>query len=229
MQLQAHRKPKYAEGPSPTPPVVPDVDYDKIMEIYQTLLDTARSLASSPDPSDASGVMAEVQVLDQMLQSANQASGMLKGNNSHPAGSVASPPPANTTRTVVASPEASKENVVPVDTKSSVPPKPVAISGPSDEKQQIIEDTPRPGEGHLCLGCDASSTPEWRRGPLGPRTLCNACGLVYAKMMKKRAREKLKAANGGGKKNGGGGANGAAGEDASSEGSDDDDGSMDSG
>jgi hypothetical protein len=25
-------------------------------------------------------------------------------------------------------------------------------------------------------------TPEWRRGPLGPRTLCNACGLIYAKL-----------------------------------------------
>jgi hypothetical protein len=26
-----------------------------------------------------------------------------------------------------------------------------------------------------CLGCGAKDTPEWRRGPLGPRTLCNAC------------------------------------------------------
>ncbi|KAH7885753.1 hypothetical protein F5I97DRAFT_1149417 [Phlebopus sp. FC_14] len=44
-------------------------------------------------------------------------------------------------------------------------------------------------EGQTCLGCNATSTPEWRRGPLGPRTLCNACGLVYAKLLKKRARE----------------------------------------
>lgn len=27
----------------------------------------------------------------------------------------------------------------------------------------------------VCLGCRATDTPEWRRGPLGPRTLCNAC------------------------------------------------------
>ncbi|KAG9102963.1 hypothetical protein FRC06_000668, partial [Ceratobasidium sp. 370] len=40
-----------------------------------------------------------------------------------------------------------------------------------------------------CASCHATSTPEWRRGPLGPRTLCNACGLVYAKLMKKRAKE----------------------------------------
>lgn len=26
-----------------------------------------------------------------------------------------------------------------------------------------------------CLGCGATETPEWRRGPMGPRTLCNAC------------------------------------------------------
>ncbi|ORY90607.1 hypothetical protein BCR41DRAFT_315690 [Lobosporangium transversale] len=28
-----------------------------------------------------------------------------------------------------------------------------------------------------CLSCDSSDTPEWRRGPDGARTLCNACGL----------------------------------------------------
>lgn len=28
-----------------------------------------------------------------------------------------------------------------------------------------------------CMSCDSSDTPEWRRGPDGARTLCNACGL----------------------------------------------------
>lgn len=28
-----------------------------------------------------------------------------------------------------------------------------------------------------CLSCDTTDTPEWRRGPDGARTLCNACGL----------------------------------------------------
>ncbi|KAF9109909.1 hypothetical protein BGX27_007012 [Mortierella sp. AM989] len=37
-----------------------------------------------------------------------------------------------------------------------------------------------------CLSCDSSDTPEWRRGPDGARTLCNACGLHYAKLLKRQ-------------------------------------------
>lgn len=45
--------------------------------------------------------------------------------------------------------------------------------------------TARPTE---CQQCHTTTTPEWRRGPLGPRTLCNACGLRYAKRQKKLRR-----------------------------------------
>jgi len=43
-----------------------------------------------------------------------------------------------------------------------------------------------------CHVCGATDTPEWRRGPEGDHTLCNACGLHYAKALKKEkeAREK---------------------------------------
>lgn len=40
-----------------------------------------------------------------------------------------------------------------------------------------------------CRGCGATETPEWRRGPLGPRTLCNACGLVHMKMQRKKKKK----------------------------------------
>ncbi|GAB2276765.1 hypothetical protein Dimus_011481 [Dionaea muscipula] len=30
-----------------------------------------------------------------------------------------------------------------------------------------------------CLHCEMSQTPQWRAGPLGPKTLCNACGVRY--------------------------------------------------
>lgn len=36
-----------------------------------------------------------------------------------------------------------------------------------------------------CLHCSSTETPEWRKGPGGPTTLCNACGLFYKKLIKK--------------------------------------------
>jgi len=36
-----------------------------------------------------------------------------------------------------------------------------------------------------CHMCNVTETPEWRRGPDGDHTLCNACGLHYAKTQKK--------------------------------------------
>lgn len=32
----------------------------------------------------------------------------------------------------------------------------------------------------------STETPEWRKGPMGPRTLCNACGLIWAKLARKK-------------------------------------------
>lgn len=36
----------------------------------------------------------------------------------------------------------------------------------------------------VCHICQETETPEWRKGPDGNHTLCNACGLNYAKKMK---------------------------------------------
>lgn len=30
-----------------------------------------------------------------------------------------------------------------------------------------------------CVHCQATKTPQWREGPMGPRTLCNACGVRF--------------------------------------------------
>ncbi|CAG8811901.1 21478_t:CDS:2, partial [Dentiscutata erythropus] len=43
-----------------------------------------------------------------------------------------------------------------------------------------------------CHSCNIQETPEWRRGPDGARTLCNACGLHFAKMTRKRAQLALR-------------------------------------
>lgn len=34
----------------------------------------------------------------------------------------------------------------------------------------------------VCRDCGRTDSPEWRKGPEGPKTLCNACGLRYAKL-----------------------------------------------
>ncbi|KAL0137603.1 putative white collar 2 protein [Mucor lusitanicus] len=39
---------------------------------------------------------------------------------------------------------------------------------------------------YVCSDCGTTSSPEWRKGPHGPKTLCNACGLRWAKKNKKR-------------------------------------------
>ncbi|KAL7122031.1 hypothetical protein ACP275_01G020300 [Erythranthe tilingii] len=35
------------------------------------------------------------------------------------------------------------------------------------------------GEGRRCVHCATDKTPQWRTGPMGPKTLCNACGVRY--------------------------------------------------
>lgn len=37
-----------------------------------------------------------------------------------------------------------------------------------------------------CQRCGTTETPEWRRGPNGARTLCNACGLYHLKLVKRK-------------------------------------------
>ncbi|KAI0023763.1 hypothetical protein F4780DRAFT_727710 [Xylariomycetidae sp. FL0641] len=52
-------------------------------------------------------------------------------------------------------------------------------------------------EEYVCTDCGTLDSPEWRKGPSGPKTLCNACGLRWAKKEKKK--------NAGGANGGGGG------------------------
>ncbi|RDY05476.1 GATA transcription factor 11, partial [Mucuna pruriens] len=40
---------------------------------------------------------------------------------------------------------------------------------------EVLEsDAPR-----KCMHCQVTKTPQWREGPMGPKTLCNACGVRY--------------------------------------------------
>ena len=51
---------------------------------------------------------------------------------------------------------------------------------------------------YVCTDCGTLDSPEWRKGPNGPKTLCNACGLRWAKKEKKRTGNGNAAGGGGG-------------------------------
>lgn len=46
----------------------------------------------------------------------------------------------------------------------------------------------------LLLHSGTVDSPEWRKGPEGPKSLCNACGLRYAKLVSKSKKEAKEAA-----------------------------------
>ncbi|CAO3652190.1 unnamed protein product [Mucor fragilis] len=50
---------------------------------------------------------------------------------------------------------------------------------PGKKRRSNEDDTER-----ICTDCGRTDAPEWRRGPRGPKTLCNACGLRWAKTSK---------------------------------------------
>ncbi|KAI8351545.1 hypothetical protein BD560DRAFT_409274 [Blakeslea trispora] len=62
---------------------------------------------------------------------------------------------------------------------------PIIKSVHSDTKKAKLSMSPPPKTPEIipgtCSSCHCTSTPLWRKGPLGPKTLCNACGLKWAK------------------------------------------------
>jgi PAS domain S-box-containing protein len=46
----------------------------------------------------------------------------------------------------------------------------------------------RSADEYVCTDCGTLDSPEWRKGPNGPKTLCNACGLRWAKREKRKKR-----------------------------------------
>ncbi|KAK1411767.1 hypothetical protein QVD17_32485 [Tagetes erecta] len=52
------------------------------------------------------------------------------------------------------------------------------VKAPS-KKKEVNDNESQNGEGRRCLHCATDKTPQWRTGPLGPKTLCNACGVRY--------------------------------------------------
>ncbi|KAL2139182.1 hypothetical protein VTI28DRAFT_5680 [Corynascus sepedonium] len=65
----------------------------------------------------------------------------------------------------------------------------VGIAIPMDRDQRIGDKKKKLklAEEYVCTDCGTLESPEWRKGPGGPKTLCNACGLRWAKREKKKS------------------------------------------
>ncbi|XP_062097192.1 GATA transcription factor 12-like [Humulus lupulus] len=102
-------------------------------------------------------------------------------------------PPCNwTSRLVLMSPTASFNSLPPPESSQDVvvsaPPAPTGpttttmakktVKG-APKKKDVSEVADSGGEGRKCLHCATDKTPQWRTGPMGPKTLCNACGVRY--------------------------------------------------
>ena len=46
----------------------------------------------------------------------------------------------------------------------------------------------------ICTSCGTTNSPEWRKGPSGIKTLCNACGLRYSRAQSRKAKKAQKEA-----------------------------------
>lgn len=69
------------------------------------------------------------------------------------------------------------------DSELILPKKEENVKGESEEEEEEKLGGQQQGQGQVqprrCTHCLAQKTPQWRAGPLGPKTLCNACGVRY--------------------------------------------------
>jgi len=64
----------------------------------------------------------------------------------------------------------------------------LSLQPPSKKKKKPQrKPTPQLPEELYCRSCGETQTCEWRRGPDGYKSLCNACGIHFAKVVKKEA------------------------------------------
>ena len=75
-----------------------------------------------------------------------------------PAGLKVAPPAVSVPAAAITPPRARRAN---------------AAAPPQDDAEPV------PCAGKVCANCRTQKTPLWRNGPLGPKTLCNACGVRY--------------------------------------------------
>ncbi|XP_073040133.1 GATA transcription factor 9-like [Primulina eburnea] len=87
-----------------------------------------------------------------------------------------SPPIFSTDVSVPGKARSKRSRAAPCDWSSRlllVSPSPNLKTTPANKKQ------PAETHGRRCLHCASEKTPQWRTGPMGPKTLCNACGVRF--------------------------------------------------
>ncbi|KAI8807998.1 hypothetical protein BJ742DRAFT_295843 [Cladochytrium replicatum] len=75
--------------------------------------------------------------------------------------------------------------------QASMLPPPESTSSKSLTENSLVDEASEPmiasGKPRHppCVMCGTKESPEWRRGPRGPKTLCNACGLRYSRQQRR--------------------------------------------
>ncbi|KAI8803476.1 hypothetical protein BJ742DRAFT_494270 [Cladochytrium replicatum] len=59
--------------------------------------------------------------------------------------------------------------------------------GAGDDSHKRKKKRQIPQEELFCRQCGTTTSPEWRKGPDGPKTLCNACGLAFSKRQRRQS------------------------------------------
>ncbi|RLN24876.1 GATA transcription factor 12 [Panicum miliaceum] len=97
---------------------------------------------------------------------------------------VLPPPPASppSPASMAISPAESGVSAQAFPAKKPSKPSKKKDAPPAPQAQPPSAPGAQPGgsaEGRRCLHCETDKTPQWRTGPMGPKTLCNACGVRY--------------------------------------------------
>ncbi|KAI0357992.1 hypothetical protein OH77DRAFT_1421250 [Trametes cingulata] len=127
---------------APAPPVVSPVgiDFSKLLESYRIIIDSANALAYEATQPRAA---ATAETIERMRQAASYGAQALDAA----AKRIAPEPP----RPQTGAPGADR----------------AAEEGEGDAARTRQSENQPATEGQTCLGCSATSTPEWRRGPMG--------------------------------------------------------------
>ncbi|CDR99389.1 uncharacterized protein SPSC_03977 [Sporisorium scitamineum] len=99
--------------------------------------------------------------------------------------------PATPTSTAAARPNSDRNPSTPAQKAANGRLNHVASPSPATASSATAG-SPGASPNKACTGCGKINSPEWRRGPSGHKTLCNACGLRYARSLTRRKKKKGK-------------------------------------